>query len=490
MVFDFGVSKSGLLKILKLTSDALGKTDTQIITNKQFDAALNSLIQTTPGLGAIFVDNGTKFVARARPAAHLPLKGNPAGTDIEYAKLDVPGGGTGQVTLPTGTVLIGAGTSGITTKANPAGAFLGDSDVQNNTGKKSFFNTTFAQRNPANTFTGTLLNPRITADANLEYGYTGYGLYVAYRDSVGSYVSKDLTTHAIAYSGAVAETAIQTAITNAGQYGTVFLVGVNPFTLSAGFTGFDVLYHQTIQMGAGTKINVPPGYTGSMFKFSGPTNSCAHAKLFGGLLSEQTPLSNLWTAIDIDSNATTKAYDIRVSGTRIFGADRGIKIRTDTTGWSNGDTFDNMYIEGCVVGIEFIHTGTFTTAASGGNTNHFGPMTIQAGTPSTYGIKDVNGRRNTFLNCYVVDFSGADIGCNITANAEHTEILGGTVTALNFADLSPAGKESFIRDEYQGDIAKTRKTWSYEDSVAISAPASPSTGTVIRYLKIIDANND
>ena len=83
-MFDFGISKEALQKVLGITSPAIGASDPAVLTQKQFDVALNSLIQTTPSLGAILVDNGTKFVARARPAANLPLHGNSGGTDIEY----------------------------------------------------------------------------------------------------------------------------------------------------------------------------------------------------------------------------------------------------------------------------------------------------------------------------------------------------------------------------------------------------------------------
>src|SRR6185369_11868048 len=128
-----------------------------ILTNKTIVEADNIIKQTTPALGSILADNGTKFVARARPAANLPLHGNSGGTDIEYSKLEVAGGGTGATSL-TG-VVIGTGTTAMTVKANPAGAFLGDSDTQNITGAKTFTNQTLLLRNPAGTFSMTINAP-------------------------------------------------------------------------------------------------------------------------------------------------------------------------------------------------------------------------------------------------------------------------------------------------------------------------------------------
>jgi hypothetical protein len=209
-MFDFGISKQALQKVLGINSQSLGISDSQVITNKDFDVALNNLIQTTPGLGAILVDNGTKIVARARPAANLPLHGKSDGSDIEYSKLEVAGGGTGQVTLSSGAVLIGAGTSGITTKANPAGAFMGLSDVQVNTGLKTFQNSTFGVRNPLDTKTLTYIGPSITTDQ--DYRFNSNYAYLIFKEGT-TYYAKSGKTKGIEFSNSVADIVIQSAIT-------------------------------------------------------------------------------------------------------------------------------------------------------------------------------------------------------------------------------------------------------------------------------------
>jgi hypothetical protein len=491
MVFDFGVSKIGLRKILGLVSDALGVSDTQTPINKTINIEDNNITITTTTAGDVVISNGTKLIRLARGAANLPLKVNSAGNNTEFGVLPVAGGGTGQVTLSSGTVLIGAGTSGITTKANPAGAFLGDSDVQNNTGLKKYFDTTLGFRNALNTFTGTVINPLLTADKFIELGFPSFGNYIVYK-SGSNYVAKNLNGHTIDYRSSVTaapETAIQTAITNAGVYGTIMIHGVDDFPLSSSFTGFDILYHQHIVMGHGTRLSLPTGYTGSVFKLN-QTNNSSHVQIFGGMIQELTTPSRLWTCFEINSTTTTGVWDIQIHGTRVYSAGKAIAIKTDTNGWSNGSIYDGLFLDACNIAVSFEHTGVFTAFVSGANNNQFSNIIHQAVASTTHGFKDVNGRRNMFLNDYVADFTGAQITMNITANAANTMILGGSATALNFADLSPVTTPTVIRDAYQDDVAYRRKTLSYEDQGIITIPADPASGYIRTYPKATDANND
>lgn len=241
MVFDFGVSKSGLLKILKLVSDAVGKTDTQTIQNKTVVLEDNTVKQTTPAVGSIPKDNGTKLVPMARGAANLPLKVKSDGSDLEYAKLDVAGGGTGQTTLSSGTVLIGAGTSGITTKANPAGAFLGDSDVQNNTGAKTFFDTTLLLRNPANSQSLVLKSPAITTARSVIAPLVPYHWdTMVYKDTVNSRVfafSKDGTILSSGVAGSGVDDVVIAAAIAATPSGGTLLVMPGSYTIGATASG-------------------------------------------------------------------------------------------------------------------------------------------------------------------------------------------------------------------------------------------------------------
>ena len=152
---DFGLSKDSLRQVIGLAGEFVGTTDTQVQTNKTINTTDNTLTATSQAAGDILKNNGTKFVRLARGSANQPLKVNSGGTDLDYGTLPVAGGGLGVATLSAGVLTSAGGTANISTKANPSGAFLGDSDVQTISGAKTFANTTFAQRNPANTFTLT-----------------------------------------------------------------------------------------------------------------------------------------------------------------------------------------------------------------------------------------------------------------------------------------------------------------------------------------------
>jgi hypothetical protein len=138
---------------------------------------------------------------------------NSAGTTLDYGTLPVAGGGTGAATL-TG-VLIGTGTTAVTVKSNPTGAFLGDSDTQNVAGAKTFSNTALALRNPANTFTGTLTNPAFAANVNWELE----GAYSQIIYKTGTTIKRmNAITKAIESSGTVADVQIQAAIDALGTF--------------------------------------------------------------------------------------------------------------------------------------------------------------------------------------------------------------------------------------------------------------------------------
>lgn len=302
-------------------------------------------------------------------------------------------------------------------------------------------------------------------------------------------ICKNQQTGITEFSGltGACEDVFQYALTNSLR--ASIYVAPGSYTMSAGFAGLTVSQVETtLVMDPGALLNVPQGYSGSLIIIG---NGNSKSVIRGGRLTENGTPQKLWNAFLLNST-TAGIGTLSISDTYIRFADTGIKLHTqDTTGpFINACTFNNIFIDTTRNGIVFDHTGSYTDQLSGCNTNMFSNITYQADASTVYGIKDVNGRRNMFLNDYIVDFSGAQITCNITANARNTQIIGGTVTSLNFADLTPAGSETLIRDEYQGDTAQKRKTYNYEDAVVVSTPADPSTGTVRKYAKTVDANND
>jgi len=356
--------------------------------------------------------------------------------------------------------------------------------VQTVTGAKTFNNQTLKLRNPANTFSLTFQDPPITADQT--YRLNQAFKYIIFREGSTVYCRNQLTQDIESSVGTTTpETVFNYALANSTR--SSIFVCPGSYTMSAGFTGLTVASDEVrLIMDPGVLLTVPNGYTGSLFIL----NDVSIPRIEGGRLDEGGTPAKLWTALDFNVATTGRVVGGTYEKMYIRHAGNCIRLKTDIDGWINANTFQNIYMDTSVIDVVFEHTGTFTQGQSGCNSNAFVNCTMQGGVGNTNGIKDVNGRRNIFVNCYVADFTGAQVTMNITANARNTHILGGTCTNLNFTDLTPAGSETWIRDEVSGDVARFRKTVNYEDIVAMTAPASPSTGTVRRYVKTIDANND
>jgi hypothetical protein len=229
MGFDFGVSKTVLQNALEILSHAVGLTDTQELENKTISTTTNKLTSSGIQTGDLFKGYANDHYGRlARGSQNQALISS--STDIFWGTVPVAGGGTGQTSLSSGAVLIGAGTSGITTKANPAGAFLGTSDVQNITGLKTFFNTTWGLRNPADTFTMTVRNPAITSAQ--DYRFNSPYAFSFFKDG-STYYAKSGVTKGIESSNSDASTVLQYIVTTllaSSRGGTVLVSGDN-FTM-------------------------------------------------------------------------------------------------------------------------------------------------------------------------------------------------------------------------------------------------------------------
>ncbi len=228
---DIGVSKDALRNVVGITGEFVGTTDTQTLTNKTISLSSNTFTVSGETLGDILKSYGAGvgFGRQAIGAAELPLHVNTAGTDISYSFLKVPGGGTG-LTTATG-VIIGTGTTAMTTKANPAGAFLGDSDVQNITGGKTFKDQIFKLRNPADTQTLTFRNPVLTSSQ--DYRFNSNYSYLVFKDG-STYYAKSGITKGIESSNSDAATVIQYCITTllATSRGGTILFSPDDFPLA------------------------------------------------------------------------------------------------------------------------------------------------------------------------------------------------------------------------------------------------------------------
>lgn len=179
----------------------------------------NTFKSSTPALGNILKDSGTKYLPLVKGTANQALVTNSGATDVGWGTVAVGGGGTGATSL-TG-VVIGTGTTAMTVKANPTGAFLDDSSAQNVTGAKTFSNQALILRNPAGTFSLTFQNPAITAAYNAAFIDTFD--YLVYKDG-SNYLAKR-HNWAVESSNSDAATVLQYAIDNSGEKGAVGIKG-------------------------------------------------------------------------------------------------------------------------------------------------------------------------------------------------------------------------------------------------------------------------
>jgi parallel beta-helix repeat protein len=112
----------------------------------------------------------------------------------------------------------------------------------------------------------------------------------------------------------------------------------------------------------------------------------------------------------------------------------------DVASWGNGNLFDNIIMNGFVVGVNFT-VDTISTWGFGGNT--FTDLQLQANHETTYGLKNVSGDDNVFKNLQIIDWSLCD--------SPHYQIL--LNTTADYTSISAGNLDmSYIYD--QGDYTQ------------------------------------
>lgn len=146
--FSYSITGSAIaanraLTLPLLTADDVVATEafTQTLTNKTINATNNTITDTSTALGDLLKSNGTKFVRLAKGTGLQYLRTNAGATDLEWG---TPGG-AGDMVLAS---------------------------AQTNSGAKTFLDTTFLLRNPANTFSATILAGAQAAARNFTFPVT------------------------------------------------------------------------------------------------------------------------------------------------------------------------------------------------------------------------------------------------------------------------------------------------------------------------------
>jgi len=268
--------------------------------------------------------------------------------------------------------------------------------------------------------------------------------YIIYK-SGSNYKLWNSATQSATSTSTTPETLFQTALTAGGDT----YVQDNTFTFSAGFAGLDFPVepvYSRLHMGNGTHLVVPNGYTGYVFRFiNTSTQHCNKNVLQGGVIDEAGAATKLYTGIKVQGTGSNNkgVFGNTVRNVMINYPRYGIVLNCDSTAtgasgaFINHNIFENIEIYGAEVFIDFLMDAAYTTDSNGFHRNRFYNILMQrTSTYTLYGVKNIAHKDNIFIGCYPADFAGSQITSNIHTDARGTIIIGGSMTALNFADAS------------------------------------------------------
>ena len=260
------------------------------------------------------------------------------------------------------------------------------------------------------------------------------------QDSKGEIFSSDSTGHP--------ETVIQATIDQceANGGGNIYISGTgstNTYVLSGSFAGFTIgnstggstpdVKHVNVICALDAWFKVPAAFAGVFCKFTNATYSCGW---YGGHLYQSIP-ANLWTGFEFES--TSQAGNVFHTLDKVFIENAGLGIKLTSNGaqaFVNGNYFHDLVIQECDMGILFNQVDAYSSGNNSMNRNYFNNVAIEHANRAAalYGIKDVIGRGNRFLECKVWDIlqTASYHSCTITANAEYTQIDGGIITQVGW----------------------------------------------------------
>ncbi len=458
------ITNTGTLTLPTATTTLVGRDTTDTLTNKTLTSPT---ISGAPVISGAAISGSTLTTATlTSPAITTPTHTGSAGAITYPAGPDTLVGRATTDTLSNKTLTSPVlntptlfGSVGALLLPSGPDTILGQATTDTIIGAKTFNDQTLKVRNPANTFTGTWINPAITADTSI-YLNQRYKYHIF---KVGStYYAENGQTKAVEYSGATLDpvlTSVFTAITQATAAlhystpggGDVYIDG-GVHNLSGSFAGWTVPSLCNVTFASNAFVYVAQGYTGHVFKLIGHTSgSTQHERtsIQGGYFAEAGTPSRLWTFCLLADDKGLGMYYNRIGpDITVVNAGKVIHLRMDhATANINGNFFNFITWSTCVIGILFDLNGNTYSSSCGAHRNMFISLEGQGAAATTHGYKDIHGIHNHFIDCKIWDLTGAQISANITANASYTKIDGGIMTSLNFTDL---GTFTQIDDDIAG----------------------------------------
>jgi hypothetical protein len=303
-------------------------------------------------------------------------------------------------------------------------------------------------------------------------------------EGLGTIVTKvGSTTYAIKADGTImssSTTAPETVIQAAFDSGDINIcLPDTVYTMSAGFTGIEMTNsYRTLIMGRFTQLLVPQGFTGTCLLF----DEHSFCKIYGGRLGEAGSPQKLWTGLVVKSHSSTGTKHNTFENMEISGCGVGISIQTTTTesAFVNSCHFRNIFMYYPIVGMEWV---LFT----GSNMSHndYYSIDIQADDNTLYGFKNVNGRSPVFINPTCQDMDPANVQMSTASTCGDLVLVGGTINS--------GGTTGLFTDNGRNTMAIARGIGLHTTRTeykTMTAPSNPPTGNLRVYAKQIDANND
>ncbi len=281
------------------------------------------------------------------------------------------------------------------------------------------------------------------------------------------------------------------------------------YDLDVGFSGWDVIKLTNIHINENAYINVPEGYSGSVWNLSPTDTTVNHVTIDGGRYDEQgSSPTYLWDCIRMEPISTNPpttigaVYHCHFKNMLIWRCNRPIYLHTTDKSWANQNLFQNIYSEGCqILGAEFEHTGTWTSGESGTHGNYFEQVSGQSTTldvvnlwpTSLYGFKNVQGDFNCFVDCTPWDLylnGGSAHGMTIGTNGVGTIVMGGIADAHNFVDDGTNTSVNGWNGIYHNNLATFGKDTTFNETVYSIKAAESSTAEQLFNMTVDDATGD
>lgn len=281
-------------------------------------------------------------------------------------------------------------------------------------------------------------------DSQNEWGY------LIYIDNEGNINAKNEKTGDIDFKGNDAVSIIQKTIES--DVGKIEIIdGTYSIT-----RGIDLRPNLDIEFSPGTIFEVPNGYTGYVLGLSGQksvaTDRCFNIKIHGAchiiehvttatIYCSTTP-QRLWTAIKLETSVSGIFFNT-IKDLEIRDANIGVEFVSNNKGaWINGNYFQDLKMWGCNYFIDFKLLESYHSFSN----NSFININCQSCKNTLYGVRNIQGNENLFMNVIVWDLPSYATSASISNVGSHTLIIGGLMTHSNFVDN---GQNTIIID-YQG----------------------------------------